>query len=85
METGSSSTRSGLPPPRLSCPAEQETPLTPCVLCWQNRTQVTSDVVTRDKEMQSRYGHFKHNLMVGKPWGIKVSFSLSLSLSLRPL
>lgn len=39
----------------------------------QNRTQVASDVVTPDKEVQSRYGHFKHNLMVGKPWGIKVS------------
>jgi len=43
----------------------------------QNRTQVSSDIVTQDKEVQSRYGHFKHNLMVGKPWGIKVSSLLS--------
>ncbi|GAA6013916.1 hypothetical protein JCM11491_000472 [Sporobolomyces phaffii] len=41
------------------------------IIIYSNRTQVTSDVVTPDKEVQSRYGHFKHNLMVGKPWGIK--------------
>lgn len=41
----------------------------------QSRTQLTSEVVTRDKEIQSRYGHFRHSDMVGKPWGTKLSSS----------
>ncbi|GAA6063618.1 hypothetical protein JCM10212_006441 [Sporobolomyces blumeae] len=41
------------------------------IIIYSNRTQVSSDVVTRDKEIQTRYGHFRHNSMVGQRWGIK--------------
>lgn len=41
----------------------------------QSRTQLTSEIVTRDKELQSRFGHFRHSDMVGKPWGTKLSSS----------
>ncbi|GAA5963154.1 hypothetical protein JCM3765_003627 [Sporobolomyces pararoseus] len=45
------------------------------IIIYSNRTQVGSDIVTKGKEIQSRYGHFKHDLMVGKPFGIKFSSS----------
>ncbi|GAA5881503.1 hypothetical protein JCM3774_000138 [Rhodotorula dairenensis] len=45
------------------------------VIVYHSRTQLTSEIVTRDKEIQSRYGHFRHADMVGKPWGTKLGSS----------
>ncbi|KWU42456.1 tRNA methyltransferase complex GCD14 subunit [Rhodotorula sp. JG-1b] len=45
------------------------------VIVYHSRTQLTSEIVTRDKELQSRFGHFRHSDMVGKPWGTKLSSS----------
>ncbi|GAA5982536.1 hypothetical protein JCM10908_006689 [Rhodotorula pacifica] len=45
------------------------------VIVYHSRTQLTSELVTRDKEIQSRYGHFRHADMVGKPWGTKLASS----------
>jgi len=39
----------------------------------QSRTQLTSEIVTRDRDIQSRYGYFRHNDFVGKPWGTKLA------------
>lgn len=41
----------------------------------QSRTQLTSEIVTRDKDIQSRFGYFRHNDFVGKPWGTKLASS----------
>ncbi|GAA5913257.1 hypothetical protein JCM8208_003250 [Rhodotorula glutinis] len=43
------------------------------VIIFHSRTQLTSEIVTRDKDIQSRYGYFRHNDFVGKPWGTKLA------------
>ncbi|GAA6052843.1 hypothetical protein JCM3770_006277 [Rhodotorula araucariae] len=45
------------------------------VIIFHSRTQVTSEIVTKDKDIQSRYGYFRHNDFVGKPWGTKLASS----------
>ncbi|BGP43760.1 tRNA (adenine-N(1)-)-methyltransferase catalytic subunit trm61 [Rhodotorula kratochvilovae] len=45
------------------------------VIIYHSRTQLTSEVVTKDKDIQSRYGYFRHNDFVGKPWGTKLASS----------
>ncbi|GAA5877058.1 hypothetical protein JCM8547_007295 [Rhodosporidiobolus lusitaniae] len=43
------------------------------ILVYHSRQQITSEIVTPGKEIQSRYGCFRHADMVGKPWGTKLS------------
>ncbi|GAA5927105.1 hypothetical protein JCM3775_002448 [Rhodotorula graminis] len=43
------------------------------VIIFHSRTQLTSEIVTRDKDIQSRYGYFRHNDFVGQPWGTKLA------------
>ncbi|TNY21532.1 tRNA methyltransferase complex subunit Cpd1 [Rhodotorula diobovata] len=45
------------------------------VIIFHSRTQLTSEIVTRDKDIQSRFGYFRHNDFVGKPWGTKLASS----------
>lgn len=39
----------------------------------QSRTSISSEHVQPGKEIQSRYGCFRHNDMLGKPWGTKLA------------
>lgn len=71
---GSSSTTCARTLPRPGCWQQRRRSLT-LEPCLQSRTQLTSELVTRDKEIQSRYGHFRHADMVGKPWGTKLASS----------
>ncbi|BGP20478.1 tRNA (adenine-N(1)-)-methyltransferase catalytic subunit trm61 [Rhodosporidiobolus nylandii] len=40
-----------------------------------SRTSLTSEICTPGKEIQSRFGCFRHGDMVGKPWGYKLTSS----------
>ncbi|GAA5917866.1 hypothetical protein JCM5296_006662 [Sporobolomyces johnsonii] len=62
---------SSLPPPS---PAET-IQLGDWIIIYSSRQQVASDIVTEGKEIQSRYGYFRHNDMVGTPWGTKFASS----------
>lgn len=48
------------------------------IIVYSSRTQLNPLVVTPGTQLQSRYGHFKHDDMVGVPYGSKVSSSLPL-------
>ncbi|GAA5918544.1 hypothetical protein JCM6882_009763 [Rhodosporidiobolus microsporus] len=43
------------------------------IIVFESRSSVSSEIVTPGKENQSRYGCFRHNDMVGKPWGFKLT------------
>lgn len=73
MATGSSSTT--FVPISPLCRVVSRRLTLSCNNLPQSRTQLTSEIVTRDKELQSRFGHFRHSDMVGKPWGTKLSSS----------
>ncbi|GJN94082.1 hypothetical protein Rhopal_007146-T1 [Rhodotorula paludigena] len=45
------------------------------IIVYNSRTDLSSVIVTRGKDIQSRYGHFRHDDMVGHPWGTKFSSS----------
>ncbi|KAL8292158.1 hypothetical protein RQP46_001624 [Phenoliferia psychrophenolica] len=45
------------------------------VIVYSNRDQIDALTVTAGKTLQSRFGSFKHDLMVGVPWGTKFSSS----------
>ncbi|GEM11236.1 tRNA methyltransferase complex subunit Cpd1 [Rhodotorula toruloides] len=43
------------------------------IIVYSCRTSISSEHVQPGKEIQSRYGCFRHNDMVGKPWGTKLA------------
>ncbi|CEQ42737.1 SPOSA6832_04589, partial [Sporobolomyces salmonicolor] len=62
--------------PSLPAPSPAETiQLGDWIIIYSSRQQVASDIVTEGKEIQSRYGYFRHNDMVGTPWGTKFASS----------
>lgn len=48
------------------------------IIVYSSRTQLNPLVVTPGTQLQSRYGHFKHDDMVGVPYGSKVSSPCAL-------
>ncbi|GAA5988485.1 hypothetical protein JCM11641_007167 [Rhodosporidiobolus odoratus] len=43
------------------------------VIIYHSRTSLTSEICTPGKEIQSRYGCFRHSDLEGKPWGTKLA------------
>ncbi|BGP11685.1 tRNA (adenine-N(1)-)-methyltransferase catalytic subunit trm61 [Rhodotorula toruloides] len=43
------------------------------IIVYSSRTSISSEHVQPGKEIQSRYGCFRHNDMLGKPWGTKLA------------
>ncbi|GAA6025322.1 hypothetical protein JCM10207_006245 [Rhodosporidiobolus poonsookiae] len=43
------------------------------VIVYNSRQSLTSETVSTGKEIQSRYGCFRHADMIGKPWGTKLA------------
>ncbi|GAA5833647.1 hypothetical protein JCM11251_003193 [Rhodosporidiobolus azoricus] len=42
-------------------------------IIYESRQSVDSTTIQPGKEIQSRYGCFRHNDMIGKPWGYKLT------------
>ncbi|BGP03788.1 tRNA methyltransferase complex subunit Cpd1 [Rhodotorula toruloides ATCC 204091] len=43
------------------------------IIVYSSRTSISSEHVQPGKEIQSRYGCFRHNDMLGKPWGTNLA------------
>ncbi|BGP35675.1 tRNA (adenine-N(1)-)-methyltransferase catalytic subunit trm61 [Rhodotorula toruloides] len=43
------------------------------IIVYSSRTSISSEHVQPGEEIQSRYGCFRHNDMLGKPWGTKLA------------